>query len=775
MRKYIVTLFIALSACLSLHAQSSIKAVIKDIQTNQPIPKAVVIAGNKTIIASDNGEFELNKNITDIKITSVGYINKEISINKNETNLLILLEPDNISLTEVMVEGNSLQHKILNAPEAIGLLTSKDMQRTNGIQLHQSLNLLSGVKMEMRNANSGARIVLRGYGNETNFNGNGYKAYLNGMPITDADGTTFLDDIDFTNLGRVEITKGPNSSLYGNSIGGVVLMQMQKAKAGETWLHQGLLAGSDGLLRTNSSYLTGSANSNLFVNYGHQQYDNFRMHGSSKKDFINLGADFYVSPKRTVSVFGSYTNSFDYLPGQVDSINLYNHPDSSSADYVANDAHVATENIKLTVSQEYHFNQNFSNTTGVFFAGTYIDQPSAAGLSRTLKAKFGGRSVFSYAVKAGTIPLKFSFGTEFIKNKNFAKSYTLVNNVLGAMKADQEIDATQANLFIQADAQVSPTTTISVAAGENYLSYSIADLIAVSASHKYTGGFKRFNPILAPKFSIDQMVAKNIAVYLSISKGFSSPSTSQVITPKPEINLDLTPEVATNFQIGSKGSIGNKELSYDVCIFWMNVKDKLVSEYLNGNSYQTTTNAGDAKHKGLELMLSYAKQFSAAHFIALIKPFISYTYSDFTYGDYATIPADPAQQINNISGQPAKVVNLSGKQISGTAKNLFNAGLDIETHSGLYLNTTFMFVDKMPVDYNNLHFAKAYSLLNTKLGYRKQLGNHFALDINGGLDNITSTAYATHIFLNSRDYPKIYNPMPNKITWYTGLSLKYIL
>ncbi len=34
----------------------------------------------------------------------------------------------------------------------------------------------------------GQRITIRGYGNRTNFEGSGYKAYLNGIPLTDAEG-----------------------------------------------------------------------------------------------------------------------------------------------------------------------------------------------------------------------------------------------------------------------------------------------------------------------------------------------------------------------------------------------------------------------------------------------------------------------------------------------------------------------------------------------------------------------------------------------------------
>ena len=73
----------------------------------------------------------------------------------------------------------------------------------------ENVNLIPGVKVEMRTIAAGNRIVIRGYGNQTNFNGVGYKAYLNDVPLTDADGTTFLDDVDFTTLSRKQLADQP--------------------------------------------------------------------------------------------------------------------------------------------------------------------------------------------------------------------------------------------------------------------------------------------------------------------------------------------------------------------------------------------------------------------------------------------------------------------------------------------------------------------------------------------------------------------------------------
>lgn len=113
----------------------------------------------------------------------------------------------NYQTNEIDVIGLINGLKPIEIPQSVGVLTGRDLNRSNGIHLMNTINLIPGVRMEMRTTTAGTRIVIRGYGNQTNFNGIGYKAYYNDIPLTDADGSTIMDDIDFTTLGRIEVLK----------------------------------------------------------------------------------------------------------------------------------------------------------------------------------------------------------------------------------------------------------------------------------------------------------------------------------------------------------------------------------------------------------------------------------------------------------------------------------------------------------------------------------------------------------------------------------------
>src|SRR5713101_1740747 len=219
---------------------------------------------------------------------------------------------------EIEVQGERLRRApILNQAQSIGIVTRQDLKRNDGLFLEDAINLVPGVRMESRSLSGGQRITIRGYGNSTNFNGTGYKAYLNGIPITDAEGVTILDDVDFSTLEKVEVIKGPSSSLYGAGIGGVVKMYTVRPQPRTTRFIQEVDGGSLSLFRTNTRIEHATDNAAVVVNYGHQHSDGYRVHNQSRKDYALLTADYEASAKQSLSTYAAFNHSFDQLAGQL--------------------------------------------------------------------------------------------------------------------------------------------------------------------------------------------------------------------------------------------------------------------------------------------------------------------------------------------------------------------------------------------------------------------------------------------------------------------------
>ncbi|MDB5256138.1 MAG: TonB-dependent receptor [Chitinophagaceae bacterium] len=786
--KNLYTIVLALFVSLPLLAQTGqLKGRVFDAYNSNPLIKAnIQVAGVDMTTTDENGVFFLTCNDSmQITVFSIGYEPYKQVIKNCSNELNIGLNPSYDNLNEVEVTGSKPEsHMNLKQAQSIGILTTKELNRNDGLFLENSLNLLSGVRMEKRTLNGGQRITIRGYGNSSNFNGSGIKTYLNGIPVTDAEGTTILDDVDFSTLGKVEVIKGPASSLYGTGIGGVVKMYTARPTYKGTKLTQQGQIGTFGLWSTNSRLQHATDKSSVQVNYGHQNYDGYRVHTSSKKDFVSFISDFRNNDKQTISVYAGYSYSYNQLAGQLDSASFFNKENKGEEAYLNNNAHVEFETYRTGVSHSYEFSKHFQNVTSVYVSGYKQSQASAAGLNNNLFQNYGSRTEFNINLLNGkAISIQGTIGGEFIKSNSYKKTYSLSDTTvhtvpLGTptkLTADLQTASMQYSIFTQWDIKLPHHFVFTVGGSYNFIEYQVADRLTFPSTpaHKDQSVNKIYTPIFTPRIALQKSITENISVYGNVSQGYSPPTPAQsVIVNLGQVNSDLKPEKGTMIEIGSKGNLLNRRLTYQVALFSMQITDKLTTQ--NGTlpvPYSFTTNTGKQLHQGLEIDLAYTLHNDTSGIISLIRPFGSFTYSDFKYKDY-----------KNNNNNDATTIDYTGKKVSGVAPIMFNVGLDVELKWGIYLYTTYQYVDEMPITYDNSHSASAYSLLNAKLGYRKELGKHFAFDIYAGGNNLTNSLYYNMVFLNqpfptpaspTTPAPALYLPAAYTATFYGGLNLSY--
>ncbi|TGE24971.1 hypothetical protein E5K00_07155 [Hymenobacter aquaticus] len=760
----VLLLWGSLFFCTGAAAQYVTSGTVVDQQTRQPLVGAVVAASSATAATTDkDGRFQLSstEEVRTVKVQYLGYVAQDVTIkNNNSGALTIALAPSNTGLSEVQVVGYATEKKLLETPVALSVVTEKDLQRNNTIFLQNTLNQVPGVRMNVRSAASQSNLVIRGIGSTYGrFSIRGIKLYQNGIPLSEADGTTSLDDLDYTTLGRIDVIKGPASSIYGATLGGVVSFQTRKATPG-TSLHLGTVVGKYGLFRTNTGIGIGTDKVNLLVNYGHQETRGFRAdHSNSRKDFVTVAGDFYVSEKQTVSVLGTYTNQHDNYAGELDSTDFFTNYTKLAQAYKDKDVGVDAEITRLGLTHTYRFTGNFVNTTSLFMGSTYSLSPSEPSFTHTQRSKRGVRSVFTYAPQLGSVQTRFALGTEYLANQDNNKRYGIT--ALGAptaLSADQEIRSTQLNTFAQAEASITEHTTLTVGASYNVVTYDIQDLLFRADPKLSLTGYRQFKPTWTPRVALIHTFNEQFSVFAQYSTGFSPPISSQISLSTGQINPDLKPESNDNFELGSRGSLLGNKLNYDVTGYWMKVKNGLVSQ-TNANKVTYFVNSGASEYKGVEVALSgNLVEAEKAGVLTQVRPFVSYTYTDAEFKSYQLAAND-----------------YSGKRVPGTFKNLFTGGLDVETKFGLYLNLTSQYTDKTPMSDSNNRYAASYWLLNSKVGVRGKVAGHLGYDVFAGLDNLTDERYAVSIALNQATpvkAPTFYNPgIPRN--WYSGATLNY--
>ena len=765
----------------------TLKGRVFDASNNTALSGATISFAGKGTTTDNNGMFSINcSKVAAISVSYIGYETYRVVIKNCSDELSIALTHSKSNLNNIEITATSNENQsILYQPVSITKLTPVELKRSTGLFLDDAINTnVPGVTMQRRAVSSGQSFNIRGYGNgsggtgriSSNFDGQGYKVYLNGIPITDAEGITLMDDIDFGSVGNVEITKGPAGTLYGLAIAGVVNLKTLTPEKEKISIGQDVLNGSYGLQRFTTHFEMGGERSSLLINYGHQKYDGFTMHNASHKDFVNIAAEFRPNEKESISTYFGYSKSYDERSGEL-TIAQYNARDfSGNIDYIKRNGHSEITSFRAGVTHNYNFNKVISNTTTVFGTGVSNNSSSAAGWTDKDPVNYGFRTTFNTKFSLrNNITLSGITGMEAQRQNAQTVGYTMVKNpadpnpvwfpgnpywIIGAASSNKFTTSSTSSYFTEWTLALPQDLSITAGVGYSTMRIHLNDRFYVATNTLPTTFDTSYKGMVSPHLAINKVFSEKFSIYASYSKGYKAPTSSYFYIPSTgAIVSGLKPEIGNQYEVGTKGSLVNNKLFYQVALFDAMFSNKMTAiNVLNpagtATLYTYVANSGKQDDKGVEALVKYMAYQSAGGFIRSITPFANLTYSDFKYDNYSF-----------------HIVNYDGKSVAGVAKILANVGIDIATKPGLYANATYFYKDGFPITSDGLNNTSSYSLINAKLGYQGSLSNHFDLNVYFGINNIGNTKYPIAVFVNQ--IPDAYLVGPVKANYYGGVNLKY--
>jgi iron complex outermembrane recepter protein len=770
--------------CLSVQAQSKIKGHVKDAITNEPLSGATITYAGEKVIAATDGSFILEcGKASSIFISYVGYLHTEKAIKDCHTDLEIALSPSTEALGRVEITATSnLNKALIYQPAAIAKLSSVEIRRGTGLFMDDAINTnVTGMTMMRRTVSAGQQFNIRGYGNgvrgtngiSSNFDGQGYKMYLNGIPITDAEGITLMDDIDFGSVGSVEVLKGPAGTLYGQAISGVINLKSSQPVRGKTFAGQEAIIGGYGFKRFTTYFGMGTEHSSLFVNYGYQESDGYMAHSASTKRFLSITGDFTINDKQAISAYIGHSNSYDQRGGELTIAQYLNNDYSGNAAYIKNNAHSEVLSFRGGISHSYQFSGNVSNTTTLFGTGLASNVSSAGGWTDKNPINYGVRS---------TLDTRFAVGREIILSgktgietqTQFAETigYTMGsnpadpdgNNIILTTRSNQYTRSGTMALFSEWTLSLPHDLFLTGGLGHNAMKIELNDRIYAAGKPSHYS--RKYDDMFSTHVAINKVFNKQFSLYASYSQGYKAPVSSYFFIPfTGQVNTNLEPEKGIQYEVGSKGSLFGDKVSYEVAAFQARFTNKMSAvPVLNAagtaTAYSYVINSGGQENKGLEAAVRYTIYNSATGFFRMVRPFVNVTYSDFIYKNYKF-------QTNAL--QPA--VDYSGKQVAGVPKNVFNAGVDVNAAFGVYFNLVYNYRDPMPFTSDGVNRTTSYNLLNGKIGIRRSLSAHFDVDGYVGVTNLGGEKYYYMVFVNQ--LPDAYLPAPKDPFYFGGLNVKY--
>jgi hypothetical protein len=115
------------------------------------------------------------------------------------------------------------------------------------------------------------------------------KSVLWRIPLTTAEGSSTIEDIDMETIGSIEIIKGPNSTSFGSGLGWRYQSVCSRDSHGWIQTKSTTTYGSFGLLKQSFSGNYGEALTKGSVNYNHLQSDGFQNSSYDRKSLTLQG------------------------------------------------------------------------------------------------------------------------------------------------------------------------------------------------------------------------------------------------------------------------------------------------------------------------------------------------------------------------------------------------------------------------------------------------------------------------------------------------------
>jgi iron complex outermembrane receptor protein len=661
-------------------------------------------------------------------------------------------------LKTVTVTAYEYGRALRDVPAAIGLISNKDIARFNDASILSAVNTVAGVRMEERSPGS-YRFSIRGSTLRSPFGVRNIKIYWNNLPFTDAGGNTYLNLIDPGGIGQAEIIKGPGSSLYGASTGGVVLLKGAETKINNYETYLTGFAGSYGMLRSSFGMMNHTQKSNSTIHYAHQQSEGYRDQSAMRRDVIQTQGSYQLDSKRIIGANFFYSDLFYETPGAL-TLKQFNENRKQArpaagpnASAVAQKAAIYNKTIYAGVSQEYDLNSKWSNRTGAYISFTQFENPTIRNYERRVEQSFGARSTTQRRGEK----LNFTFGGEFQKGFSPIKTYSNKNGKIDTLQTDDEISSTTALIFSQGEIILPQEFLLTVGTSLNFYDIQFKEL----SKSPIEEDRRNVKPVLSPRIALLKKINSSLSMYVSFSQGFSPPTVAELFPSAAIFNKTLNAEKGNNIEMGFRGAL-MPSLTVDLVAYNFKLKDAITTRR-NDDGGEYFVNVGSTSQNGIEFNLTFNPNLSEGNFISALKFWTTATINQYRFDHYVK------DTVNTKSGQSAPA-DYSGNHVTGVAPNIFIVGADILLRPKFYCNITANYTDKIPLDDGNTAFANRYVLLGGRIGYRPTF-ERISLDVFVGADNLLDEKYSLGNDLNA-SAQKFYNAAPGR-NFFAGLKISF--
>ncbi len=462
------------------------------------------------------------------------------------------------TLEPLVVTATGYPVELDDSLASMEVITAEEIQRSAATDIADLLKFRAGLEIG-RNGGPGQATSLFIRGTESDHN----LVMIDGVPINSGSvGSAALQHIDPQNIERIEIYKGPRSTLWGSgAIGGVINIITRKAGSEKLSFSGTLEGGSDNTWKANAHLGHAADNHRLSASLSFQKTDGFPPLAASSIDrgYENTSFDLAAG-------FDAGIHRFDVSHWQTQGNNEY-------LDYFGNPLDQDFLNSRSSLSWEAAFTDNWTSTLELAHVRDHIDQNQSSDAVHTDRTELAWRNRIALGQDQALLGVKA--GNEDVTLDGAFSSYDTDTDIL--------------EVWGQYDLSRGAHHAI---AGLRYLDHEDAgSKLTWSLNYGYDFG-------------------QGTRAWASAATAFRVPSANERFGFGG--NPDLEPEESTSYELGLKHRLGNAhELSASL---YRNDIDNMIQWVLVTPPFiGYNQNVAEVRIDGLELGYDYSGEALALH------------------------------------------------------------------------------------------------------------------------------------------------------------------
>ncbi|MBI1938683.1 MAG: TonB-dependent receptor [Ignavibacteriales bacterium] len=589
MKNFFVLIFlISLSAAFAQTVSVKGKVIADNAQ---PIAGAniIVVETNQGDATDENGFFEienLSAGTYTLEISCIGYEKRKVTYavgSGMKKIFTIVLKETAFETEQIVVSASKYEQKLEDLTVSTTVIKSEFINRKNFLSFDDMLRYVPGVQMNLE------QVSIRGSSGYSKGVGARVLVAINGIPLYSGDnGDVVWELIPLADIERVEVIKGPASSLYGSSaIGGVInIITKQTSKNSLTHFKSYIGAydkPSYDIWKWDDSYRTfyGTelTHSNSFGSLGYtlaiKKFDNFgyRQNDYYKRYLGYVKLNYTLSPGSYLTIFSDYlySNRGNFLYWK-DSRNALVPKDEDNGNYV----------------------KSYRSFNGLIYHSTLSPKLSADLKATYYRTKFDG-----YGVELTTSTANL-YRAEILTNYTASEKFILTTG------AELSYAKVSSNIF--------SNTNFFGTGLYSQFDYKGIDRLTASFGFRYDyfkldtiGGKNAFTPRAGLNYKLDD----NFILRASVGTGFRAPTPAEVFTTAGvgggidvKENPNLTSETSISFELGMLFNYTNN-FSVDAA-FYRTDYDNFIEPNLTKEGDIQFVNLSQARIQGFEAVVDWS-------------------------------------------------------------------------------------------------------------------------------------------------------------------------